>query len=327
MRRLLLSITAISLLAVAAAGQRGTYDITGYTAPKGWTKTQLAHAVQFMAEDASQNAACVIMLFKSMPGTGDAAKDFNSSWDSIVRETLSIKASPKVSQTAAENGWTGNVGVAQYDNNGSKALAMLFVLSSGNRMIPIAVLTNTDIYGDAVSEFVGSLKLPHATASRTPPTTATPSSANNPLLMYKGWKQSQYRSDGMGGSAGRAFNVYEFRADGTYTFYAERFQYYTPKYYLENESGTYRVSGDRLTLSPKRSVFSQHRTTKEEQPIKSGNLGLESVEYTFQIIDENGKALLLSPVSGQPTRRDGGFSYMSGGRELKAYKYAAIDYE
>lgn len=204
---------------------------------------------------------------------------------------------------------------------------MLFVLSSSDKSIPIVVLTNTSIYSDAVSQFIKSLKLPQAAASKVPSTIDLGSSANNPLLMYKGWKQSQYRSDGTGGSAGRAFNVYEFRADGTYTFYAERFQYHTPKYYLENESGTYRVSGDRLTLSPKRSVFSQHRTSKEEKPMKSGNLGLETVEYTFQIIDENGKALLLSPVSGRATRRDGGFSYMSGGRELRAYKYAAIDYE
>jgi hypothetical protein len=120
--------------------------------------------------------------------------------------------------------------------------------------------------------------------------------------------------------------VYQFFDNGTYKFAREDMQLAAPKYYLEREEGTYTVSGNTITLTPKKASFSQHRLTKEEPPIKSGNLALETVQYRFEFwrYDDNWR-LLLSPANGSETKRDGGFSFYRNGESQRTYQYHLVD--
>src|SRR4029079_12823972 len=111
-----------------------------------------------------------------------------------------------------------------------------------------------------------------------------------------------------------------------YKFYRENMQLAAPKYYLENEEGTYTVNGNTITLTSKRAVYNQHRLNKEDPPIKSGNLPLSTVQYRFEFwkYDDIWR-LLLSPVDGNETKRDGTFSFMRNGEEQRTYQYQLVD--
>ena len=55
-------------------------------------------------------------------------------------------------------------------------------------------------------------------------------------------------------------------------FSTVNFQNYAPKYYLENEEGSYKITGDKLTITPRTASFSSHKLKKGDPPIRSGNL-------------------------------------------------------
>lgn len=99
-----------------------------------------------------------------------------------------------------------------------------------------------------------------------------------------------------------------------------------PKYYLENEEGTYKVTGNTITITPRKSSFSQHRLSKEEPPIKSGPLSLLTVQYRFEFWNYDGNwRLLLSPVDGNENKRDGTFSFYRNGEPQRTYQYMLVN--
>ena len=101
-------------------------------------------------------------------------------------------------------------------------------------------------------------------------------------------------------------------------FSTVNFQNYAPKYYLENEEGTCKITGDKITITPRTASFSSHKLKKEDLPIKSGNLRLEIAQYSFEIINLNNSwSLLLSPVDGNETKRDRAFGFVLNGEARK----------
>lgn len=52
------------------------------------------------------------------------------------------------------------------------------------------------------------------------------------------------------------------------------------------------------------------------------------MQYSFELMDlhNNGRlSLLLSPVDGNETKRDGGFSFWMNGEKRKTYSYNAVN--
>jgi hypothetical protein len=120
--------------------------------------------------------------------------------------------------------------------------------------------------------------------------------------------------------------TYQFFSNGTYKFSREDMQLAAPKYYLEHEEGTYAVSGNTITITPRKSGFSQHRLRKEDPPTKSGNLPLSPAQYRFEFWLHDGNwALLLSPLDGNETKRDGTFSFWRNGEAQRTYQYVLVD--
>jgi hypothetical protein len=127
-------------------------------------------------------------------------------------------------------------------------------------------------------------------------------------------------------STGTFAKTYQFFPNGTYKFSREDMQLAAPKYYLESEEGIYTVSGNTITITSKRSSYSQHRLTKQEPPIKSGPLALSTVQYRYEfwLYDGNWR-LLLSPIDGNETKRDGTFSFYRNGEPQRTYQYQMVD--
>ena len=163
-----------------------------------------------------------------------------------------------------------------------------------------------------------------------PPPPQAPVSPNGaPALVGNIWKQGAIRGGMLGHSGlstGTFSKTYQFFSNGTYKFYREDMQLAAPKYYLENEEGTYTVAGNTITVTPRKATYSQHRLNKEEPAIRSGPLALSPAQYRFEfwLYDDNWR-LLLSPVDGNETKRDGTFSFYRNGEPQRTYQYQLVD--
>ena len=70
--------------------------------------------------------------------------------------------------------------------------------------------------------------------------TGNQNGSQSSLLQYN-WKQTRNHKDALGNYAGYSSNAYELFTNNTYKFSRTDFQTYTPKYYLEDEEGTYKI--------------------------------------------------------------------------------------
>lgn len=180
-------ILLLLMTGMSACGQKQTFDITTYTSPKGWKKQSTASTIQFSKEDAAKGTYCLIMLFKSLPGTNNAKDNFTSSWNTVVKESVNVSTAPEMQAPATENGWEAQSGYAPFEKDGNKGIAMLITSTAAEKMVNIMVLTNTDVYEKDITAFLESVSLPKQIAK----TNSTSNSNTQPTV--KTTKSSGYK--------------------------------------------------------------------------------------------------------------------------------------
>lgn len=328
MKRIIIASICLYLFSLSSFAQTTeTFDISSFRSPAGWTKQIGEDAVLFSASD--KDAYCLVSLFKSVPSIGTPQQNFDASWKSIVKEAVTVSASPQMMAADNKGEWLLAGGFAPFEKDGAKGVALLYTATGYGKMVNALVLTNTQAFEPELTAFLNSIsfKKPETPALAQPPVaTAT---ASGPSLAGNFWKQGGIQG-GMLGQSGLSTatfsKTYYFAPDGTYKFYTENMQLAAPKYYLENEEGTYKVSGNTITITPKRASFSQHRLNKTDPPIKSGSLPLLTVQYRleFWLYDDVWR-ILLSPVDGNENKRDGGFSFYRNGEPQRTYQYMRVN--
>jgi len=137
-----------------------TFDIISFKTPKGWQKEASSNAVQLGIDDSATGGLCLITMFKPLPGSSDSKVNFESAWETIVKETVSVSGKPQMQSPMSENGWTAESGLAQYESDGRKGIVLLVTLSGQDKMVNILILTNTDKFQQAISDFLESVDLP-----------------------------------------------------------------------------------------------------------------------------------------------------------------------
>ncbi len=191
------------------------------------------------------------------------------------------------------------------------------------------------VLGTEVSRvsFAGSsLSIEGATAATEAAATSAPSSTENKIVGT--WSKSASSPMGLAGTQNLVTNAgyykgqYEFKPDGTYSFKAERWYGYmrAKEFYTTEESGTYSVAGDSLTVYPRASRTTQRNP--EGVVHKSQSNQLEKVTYKWRLHYFEGlNETHLILQAAQETVRDGGFSgnssfpnsfvYGPGGKEWR----------
>lgn len=323
-----MSASAVVFLSLVTADAQTAerYDIATFQPPKGWEGKVGPDGVQFSTEDKATGAFCLITLFKSVPGLGGSKENFDAAWRTIVKEAVSIWSAPQMQPAENKDGWEILSGLAQFEKDGAKGVALLVTASGSGKMLNVLILTNAEAFEKNITAFLASISLKKLVAENQPQAPVSPNGSQS-ALTQNFWKQTQNRRD-VGGYAGYSSNTYQFNANGTYKFARVDFQNHTPKYYLENEEGTYTISGNTITITPNKAIFSSHKSNKEDPPSKSGNLGLTVMRYGFELMDlhNNGRlSLLLSPVDGNETKRDGPFSFWLNGEKRNTYSYNAVN--
>ncbi len=325
-----LSITLILGVLVCSANlfaqEPETFDLATFQAPKGWNKQTVDNSIRFSIVD--KDAYCLVTLFRSLPGLGSPKENFDASWDTIVKEVVTVSAAPQMFPSDTRGEWLLVGGFAPFEKSGEKGVAVLYTASGYGKMVNALVLTNTQAYEAAITAFLESVSL-NKPAVENQPQVAANQNGSQPSLTGNSWKKGGVSKGLLGHSdlsPGSFSDTYQFFSNGTYKFTKVNSQYTAPKWYLEDEEGTYTITGNTITITSKKAVFSQHRINREDPPLESGNLPLSKVQYRFEFwkADDNWR-LLLSPVDGNETKRDGTFSFWRNGEAQRAYQYHLVD--
>lgn len=160
-------ISLLFALPVYCFAQQQTFDITTYSAPKAWKSQSSESTIQFSIEDEAKGSYCLIMLFKSLPGTADPKSNFDAAWETVVKEAVTISSSPEMQPAVKENGWEVQTGYAPFESNGSKGIAMLVTSTGFEKMVNILILTNSDTYEKDITDFLGSVSFKQLSPSKT----------------------------------------------------------------------------------------------------------------------------------------------------------------
>ena len=327
-RSLSLTIIVLVITFVSFAQTAESFDLATFRSPAGWAKRATEASFQLSTEDKAKGTYCLINLLKAVPGLGNSRENFDAAWQTVVKTVVDPTAAPQMFPSDNKEDWKVEGGFAPFEKDGEKGVAVLFTLSGYGKMVNVLVITNTMDYEPTINAFLESVSLRKPPVENRP---QTPVNQNGSQVTLAGnfWKQGGVRQGMLGHSGlstGSFSKTYHFFSNGTYKFWREDMQLAAPKYYLESEEGTYTVSGNTITITARKSSFSQHRLTKEEPPIKSGNLALTNAQYRFEFWKNDGNwAVLLSPIDGNETKRDGTFSFWRNGEAQRTYQYVLVD--
>lgn len=316
-----LCIIALKLILMQGLlAQTMSYDIVSYTPPKGWKVEEQKTARVYSKIDGGSWAQ--IGIYKSTATKGNIDADFDSEWKNLVVSSFNISEKPDKTKAETADGWTVMSGSGVWKYNGSNVATILTTYSGHGLCLSILHNATAQPYLRDYKKFIGTVTLKAPPAQLRPNAVVANPHANN-LNKYV-WRSHQKRNTS--NLDYHAYNKqhYEFRPDGTYAFYQESMQSYTPKYYLINETGTYSWKGDIITLKPTKSQWSQHQNQKTDKALKSNSTNFPNLQYrvSYTTIYDRSR-LVLWPIDGKENERDGTFNYYNNGELQKAYLYDA----
>lgn len=311
MKKILSSVLFCVLLSTSFA-QTETFDLTSYTAPKGWEKAVEQTITSYTLNNSKNNTWCRINIVKSTVSKGTIEQDFESEWQEMVIKNYQPTDTPKLNKIKKINGWTIKAGSSNFIFNNRQAMVFLTTASGYKRCVSIIAVTNTRDYVKDIEAFLASVNLekPHVTS------TPTPTTNENGISVLGTWcitssDQSSYRVNN--GIVSTIFRQYTFKANGTYTCNIKTFDPVMSSILLGRESGTYQVNGNTLTINPQKSVLEEwskkNNTDQWGKLLKTQHIALEKVTYSFTkiYIPENNEWQLILKASNA-TKRDGPFN-------------------
>jgi hypothetical protein len=251
------SVIGVSLLiSPTLYGQTEKLGIVEYSAPKGWTKTPGENIVTFSELNKATGEFCVITLYGATPGTGKAQTDFTTDWNNLVLKTLHADSDPKTEIQTAE-GWTLTSASSAVEVEGSKSLALLTVYSGFGKRVTVLAVFNARSYIANIESFDSSLNFDKtANAPASDPASSDKVQSGPSASIYGTWSNTSISianyvtpSGGFVGSADvSTAQEYEFKQNGTYV--SKFFGSVSGKMYYTETTGSFKISGQKLTFSP-----------------------------------------------------------------------------
>ena len=144
----------------SSAEAQEQFDIVSFKSPGGWQRQEHPHAVSFSTERVSDGTFCLMTLLKALPASGSSEQNFQTVWETAVKEPFKVVGALDMQAPTTENGWTIESGWAEIEHDRGKALAMLVAASGGGKVVSLVIVTNTFDYQKEIDAFLASLKLP-----------------------------------------------------------------------------------------------------------------------------------------------------------------------
>ncbi len=168
MKQILVAFICLLSIAVNSFGQTTeTFDIATFQAPKGWNKQAGQDSIQFSTADNSN--FCLVTLFKSIPGLGSPKENFDAAWATIVKDAVTVSASPQMFPADTKGEWLLAGGFAPFEKDGVKGVAVLYTASGYGKMVNALVLTNTQAYEPTITAFLNSVNFKKPAGASQPP--------------------------------------------------------------------------------------------------------------------------------------------------------------
>jgi hypothetical protein len=314
-RSIICILMLITVAAIVPAQRSETFDIATFQSPKGWSKQSNQASVRISTSAGDE--FCLISLLKSLPSLGTSKTNFDASWDTIVKETVTPTSAPQLSPIENKDGWEILSGFAPFEKDGTKGVVILVNATGYGVMMNALVLTNTQAYQQDISSVLDSITLKKpAVVKQATPATQAPAPSENSILGTWGSNvgaSMTYGDPVAAGMAGYTKSQYTLNADGTYIFNSKTFRMGYDKIILVRESGTYQISGATLTIKPQKSVIQAWSKLNGGDDwgrlLSTQARKLEPVTYKFTKHYFSGiQEWNLVLQADRPTERDGPFS-------------------
>ncbi len=254
----ILTTLVLVLSATSVLAQKETFDLITYTVPGNWTKETTENVVSYVSTDKKKKSWCRISIYRSTVSKGDIESDFESEWNTLVAKAYNITEAPQVSEVVEADGWKVKSGSGTFIFEKVSATALITTLSGFERCVSIVAITNNQVHLAAVQHFFGTItmKVPDITNAQ-PITTQHHTAINDPSSVIGIWVKTSTnnnRSDQANGLHGYNSRQYTFNENGTYNYISRTFSY-LPDILFSKENGTYEISGNTVTLTPKSSII------------------------------------------------------------------------
>lgn len=303
-----------------------TWDVITFDAPAG-NRQMVPEVVSF--SESTPTTFVTYAVFQSVRSSGDPARDFQDEWKLLMGQ-YRLTGELKSGTGDWGDGWKLTMGTARvWSEQQRNFTSTLSVFTGHGVKASILILYNDDRYKPQIDKFVASWRLGRPTAATapvpsaagagaqvsTPPAAAANTGATSTLLANE-W----YRSiASTWNNSGYLRYRYNFNADGTYRFMKEWWSphHYTDYWFIE-ESGRYATDGGVIRITPDKAQ--KILRDKAGNPrVKPEAVPLEAVSYRYTFKDLYKSTLILTPITGRTTERDGQmFSFAGDG---KSYYY------
>src|SRR5688500_16295516 len=134
------------LFSVSVYAQKQTFDIISYTPPKDWKKEEKQGVVNYSHLNEASGTFCIVSIYASSPGSGDAIKDFNAAWKELVLTPFKGETNPKTESQTTPAGWKAIVGATPVVQDGVNIYIILTVFSGFGKVICVRTSLNDQSY-------------------------------------------------------------------------------------------------------------------------------------------------------------------------------------
>ncbi|MBZ0238723.1 MAG: lipocalin family protein [Deltaproteobacteria bacterium] len=324
-----LVMTMLLLSSVAHADEFGGWK---FTPPEGATKQEDKSAIKLTTIDDESKTFCQIWLYAARAPRGD---DVNKEWRDLVERAFTVRdASKAVNATVNRMPVTGRtMTIANGDNTYPAAF---YVLQPQGAVSSVMLLSTSaaSLAKCPIRPFLESLALvkpPAAPAAPSAPA-ARPAESAQPAGAppIAGTWQNGSSNYINGVSTGSVSSQYVFKPDGTYQFFRENWggSSNSTWFFTVLETGTWKLAGDQLTLTPKKGTGTEYNTLEKTR--RSVKVPLESATYSAKMVYFSGlQEWNLVLTIAKQTARDGSYasnpsypsSYLFNNRNNVKFKY------
>jgi hypothetical protein len=307
------TIFFFSMFLTNVLAQKETFDIITYSPPAGWKKEVTENIIIYTGINNTNKTWCRIGIVKSTVSKGNIEVDFESEWQGLVVKNYKPADVPKLNAVHETDGWKIKEGITKFKFNNADALAMLTTISGFDRCASIVITTSSQDYLKDIDVFLTSVEYKKMKSATQPASTGN-NGDNTSIIGTWGANasdQSSFRVNN--GVMNYITRQYTFNVNGTYSFVSKAYDPLLDKILLGKENGTYRISGNNLTIIPGQSVLEawSKKDGRDEwgKLINTQNMTLEKVTYTFnKHYSAGNQKWNLVMQADNVTRRDGPFS-------------------
>ena len=305
-------VTACLIFLLSTAGclaQQDSFDLVKFTPLKGWKKDARETIRSYSITDSKTGGWCQISIVKSTSSKGDIEKDFASEWAELIVKPYGVKEAPEGNPAQDADGWKIKAGGGKFIFNNANAITLLTTMSGFERCVSIVANTNSQDYLPSIQTFLESVDLKK-------PVVNSQQQDNNNTSVIGTWgatasENSSYRVKN--GVMNYIQRQYTFHANGTYSFVSKAFDPLMDKILLGRETGTYKQSGDNISVAPEKSVLEawskKNGVDDWDKLLSTQNIALEKTRYRFTKHFFSGtKIWALVLQADNATQRDGPFS-------------------